>query len=158
MQIVESKWPGDNGKKEQLSIIKEHPQKKVRMAYLCIVGAHSVNGVAAIHTEILKNGITSAILVIFVEVFSLFYQIWPEKFNNKTNGVTPRRWIHQANRNLSNLLSSVLKGDRWVTQLSELVSLKPLATNPDFQERFAMCKRLAKVRHLVSQGQTSSIS
>lgn len=135
MQLVESRWPGDDEKKNTLSIFREYPTKTIRMAYLSIVGSHSINGVARIHSDILKN-----------EFFSLFYSIWPEKFNNKTNGVTPRRWVNQSNRNLANLITKTLKSDTWLTNLSEISKLKAFAGDKAFQEQIALCKKKAKER------------
>jgi len=106
---------------------------QVRMAHLAIVGSHSVNGVAAIHTEILKN----------IELKD-FYEIYPEKFNSKTNGITPRRWLAKCNPGLSNLITESI-GDKWVSDLDELVNLKPLAKNKSFQEKFMDVKRANKV-------------
>ncbi|KKL73921.1 hypothetical protein LCGC14_2070080, partial [marine sediment metagenome] len=86
-------WPGDVAKQQALSLIEEGQDPQVRMAYLAIVGSFSVNGVAALHTELLKEGL-----------FKTFYELWPEKFNNKTNGVTPRRWIAHCNPKLTQLI------------------------------------------------------
>lgn len=117
------------------------------MAHLGIIGSHSVNGVAgminsrylvlirfAIHTEILKQ-------VVFVE----FYELWPDKFNNKTNGVTPRRWIHVANHSLSELLTETLGSDEWMTNLACVEKLRDVADDPNFQKKFMQVKRKAKV-------------
>lgn len=116
------------------------------MAHLAIIGSHSVNGVAgmsnhsmssdktAIHTEILKQ-------VVFVE----FYELWPEKFNNKTNGVTPRRWVHVANRPLSDLLTETLGSDEWMTNLTCVEKLREFAKDPVFLCKFWEVKKKAKV-------------
>jgi starch phosphorylase len=106
---------------------------QIRMAHLAIVGSHSVNGVAAIHTEILKD----------IELKD-FYEIYPEKFNNKTNGITPRRWLQKCNPGLSKLITNTI-GDGWTTDLNKLVELKPYATDSSFQEQFMSVKRDNKV-------------
>jgi glycogen phosphorylase len=97
MDEVDAKWPGDNAAKAELSLIEEGAHRKVRMANLAIVGSHSVNGVAALHTKLIKSHLVPR-----------FNALWPEKFNNKTNGVTPRRWINQANPALAALLNETL--------------------------------------------------
>ena len=120
--------PGDNARLARMSIIEEGPEKHVRMANLAIIGSHSVNGVAAIHTEILKNN-----------VFRDFYELWPEKFNNKTNGITQRRWLKLCNPKLSDLISSRI-GEGWTTDLYELKKLAPLADDAAFQEEWRKVK------------------
>eukprot|EP01125_Pyxidicula_operculata_P006695 TRINITY_DN2301_c0_g1_i1.p2 TRINITY_DN2301_c0_g1~~TRINITY_DN2301_c0_g1_i1.p2 ORF type:complete len:435 (-),score=81.04 TRINITY_DN2301_c0_g1_i1:34-1338(-) len=135
MLEVEHKWPGDNAKKRDLSVFHEGPIKKVRMAYLAVVCCHSTNGVAEIHTEILKNS-----------VFHYFYQLWPQRFNNKTNGVTPRRWIHQANPYLSELITLKLGSDEWITNLGSIANIKKFENDMDFHKRFRECKYRAKLR------------
>ncbi|MCL2364498.1 MAG: glycogen/starch/alpha-glucan phosphorylase [Defluviitaleaceae bacterium] len=105
----------------------------VRMAHLAIVGSHSVNGVAAIHTEILKN----------IELAN-FYEIYPEKFNNKTNGITPRRWLAKCNPGLSGLITETI-GDHWKRDLNDLQKLKPLAGDSAFQQKFMDIKRDNKI-------------
>jgi starch phosphorylase len=107
---------------------------QVRMAHLAIVGGHSVNGVAAIHSEILKK----------IELKD-FYEIYPEKFNSKTNGITPRRWIAKCNPELSSLVTKTLGSDAWVSDLSQLAKLKPLAKDAAFQESFMGVKRNNKI-------------
>jgi len=106
---------------------------QIRMAHLAIVGSHSINGVAAIHTEILKD----------IELKD-FYEIYPEKFNNKTNGITPRRWIQKCNPKLSKLITNTI-GDGWTADLNKLVDLKPYAKDSAFQEEFMAVKRANKV-------------
>jgi starch phosphorylase len=105
---------------------------QVRMAFLAIVGSHSVNGVAAIHTNILKK-----------QELKDFYDIYPEKFNNKTNGITQRRWLMHCNPLLAALITEAI-GDKWITDLSELAKLVPLSTEPAFQEKFMKVKRANK--------------
>ncbi len=106
---------------------------KVRMAWLAIYGSHSVNGVAALHTDILKR-----------DTLKEWYQLWPEKFSNKTNGVTPRRWLRMANPRLSALLTELLGSEEWVTQLDKLATLAPLAQNDDIMRRFLEIKSSCK--------------
>jgi len=108
---------------------------QVRMAHLAIVGSHSVNGVAAIHSNILKE----------IELRD-FYEIYPEKFNNKTNGITPRRWIAKCNPLLSQLVTKTIGNDGWISDLSQLTKLKPLAGDAAFQENFMRVKRENKVQ------------
>jgi starch phosphorylase len=121
--------PGDMSLLRRMSIIDEAGEKRVRMAHLAVVGSHKVNGVAALHTKLMKGSIFSD--------FDLFY---PDKIVNKTNGITPRRWLHQANRGLSLLISSQL-GNHWVTNLDELKQLAPLAEDSDFRAEFSTVKR-----------------
>ncbi len=115
LRIVSLKWPGDIARQQRMSIIEEGPQRYVRMAWLAIVGSFSVNGVAALHSQLLRDGL-----------FHDFYQLWPERFNNKTNGVTPRRWVAHANPGMTALISEKI-GDGWIADLSQIAQLKPLA-------------------------------
>jgi starch phosphorylase len=131
---VEAKWGHDGGRASRMSIIEEGDEKRVRMATLAIVGSHSVNGVAALHSEILKN-----------ELFRDFSQFWPKKFNNKTNGVTQRRWLLKCNPPLSKLISDAI-GDRWITDLYALKKLAPLAGDASFQTKWRECKLAGKKR------------
>lgn len=131
---VGKRWPGDMGRLARMSLIEEGPEKQVRMAYLAIVGSFSVNGVAALHTRLLSQGL-----------FRDFYELWPHKFNNKTNGITPRRWLAWSNPALSALITEVI-GDRWLTDLSWLRELKPLAADPQFQQRWEEVRRYNKKR------------
>lgn len=129
---VSMKWPADLDKQRRMSIIDEH--NNVCMAYLAIVGSHSVNGVAALHSELLKEGL-----------FNDFYQLWPEKFNNKTNGVTQRRWLAGCNPELRALLKEKI-GEDWITELTELKKIEPLATNATFQQAWYEVKQNNKQR------------
>ncbi|MEA3405830.1 MAG: glycogen/starch/alpha-glucan phosphorylase [Pseudomonadota bacterium] len=129
---VSMKWPGDNDRKRRMSIIDEH--NNVSMAFLAIVGSHSVNGVAALHSQLLKDGL-----------FNDFYQLWPEKFNNKTNGVTQRRWLAGCNPELRSLLKDKI-GEDWITQLTELEQIEAYASNPDFQKAWRKVKQNNKKR------------
>ena len=121
-------YPNDNDRLAGMSIIAEGPEKQVRMATLAIAGSHSVNGVAALHSEILKT-----------RVFRDFYELWPEKFNNKTNGITQRRWLRLCNPKLSSLISSRI-GEGWTTDLYELRKLVPLADDASFREEWRRVK------------------
>jgi starch phosphorylase len=131
---VQSRFPGDSERLGRMSIIEEHWEKRVRMAHLAIVGSHSVNGVAALHTEILKNGL-----------FRDFHEMYPERFNNKTNGITQRRWLKLANPSLSALIDSSI-GEEWAGDLFELKKLSPLAENAEFRNRWQEVKRQNKLR------------
>jgi starch phosphorylase len=131
---VARRYPGDQARIQRMSLIEEVPERKVRMANLAIVGTHSTNGVAAIHSELLKK-----------KVVKDFAEMFPERFNNKTNGVTPRRWLLMANPELSGLITEAI-GDKWVTDLDELQRLKPLADDAAFREKFRKAKRRAKER------------
>ena len=130
---VEKKWPGDVHKKQVLSLIEEGGTQMVRMANLSVVGSHSVNGVAALHTQLLKS-----------DLFPEFDQLYPGKFNNKTNGITPRRWLLACNPRLSHLITSKI-GDGWVRNLDELRKLEPLATDAEFQNDFMSVKHANKI-------------
>ena len=125
---VADHWPGDTARLQRMSIIEEGPEPQIRMAYLGIVGSHSVNGVAALHTRLLREGL-----------FRDFHELTPEKFNNKTNGVTPRRWLAHCNPGLSELLDDVV-GPGWVTDMQRLQDLRALAVDSGFQERFMAVK------------------
>lgn len=128
-------WPGDNDLLRRVSIIDDAPGgKRVRMSHLAIVGSHKVNGVAKIHTELMKE-----------TIFSDFDRIFPGKIVNMTNGVTPRRWIKQANPGLSALITSRI-GPDWIRDLSRLSDLVPFADDPAFRGEFAAVKRANKER------------
>ena len=131
---VASRFPGDADRVRRVSLIEEGPIKHVRMAHLAIVGSHSTNGVAAIHSELLRTTTVNDLAEMF-----------PERFNNKTNGVTPRRWLLVANQPLARAISEAI-GDEWVTDLAQLARLKPLADDGDVRRAFRSAKRDAKVR------------
>ncbi len=131
---VRARFPGDNGRLARVSLIAEGQEKRVRMANLAIVGTHSTNGVAEIHSRLLRSTVVSDLAEIF-----------PDRFNNKTNGVTPRRWLLLANPDLAKLISSAI-GDLWISDLSQLKKLVPLADDASFLEGFRAAKRAAKVR------------
>jgi starch phosphorylase len=124
----------DDAAVARMSLIEEGTPKMVRMANLAVVGSHSVNGVAALHTELLKS-----------ELFPEFDRLWPGKFNNKTNGVTPRRWVMQANPELASVLNEVI-GPAWATDPAELLRLELLAEDDAFRRRFREIKRANKER------------
>ena len=131
---VSMHWPGDNDRLRRMSIVEEGEEQQVRMAHLAIVGSFSVNGVARLHTELLQNGL-----------FSDFHTLWPHKFNNKTNGVTPRRWLAACNPELASLITETI-GDHWVTDLSQLKKLEPYAEDAQFRQRWHAIKQAAKQR------------
>jgi len=134
LQQVAQRWPGDTDRLRRMSLIEEGPEQQVRMAYLAIVGSFSVNGVAALHSQLLQQGL-----------FRDFYELWPGKFNNKTNGVTQRRWLAWCNQDLSRLISSRIGGG-WVTDLEQLALLRPLAEDEDFQQQWLRVKTANKIR------------
>jgi starch phosphorylase len=129
---VRTRFPGDQGRVERVSLVEEGPTKHVRMANLAIVGSHSTNGVAAIHSRLLR-AITVKDLA----------EMYPERFSNKTNGVTPRRWLLMANPALARTITEAI-GDGWMTDLSQLSKLKPLAGDKGLRDDFRKAKREAK--------------
>ena len=134
LQLVEAKWPGDNGKKAVCSIIEENGHRQVRMANLSVAGSHAVNGVAALHTALLKK-----------DLFPEFDALYPGKFQNKTNGITPRRWLLKANPRLSDLITRRLGSEAWVRDLDLLRGLEKAANDAAFQKEFMAIKRANKV-------------
>jgi len=132
LEHLSTLYPGNEDMMRELSIIEEGAEKKVRMANLAIIGSHAINGVAALHTEILK-----------ASVFKDFYRIWPGKFNNKTNGITQRRWLKLCNPKLSTLISEKI-GDGWATDLFELKKIIPYAGDTEYQQRWFDIKRANK--------------
>jgi starch phosphorylase len=127
-----SRFPGDEGRIQRVSLVEEGAERKIRMANLAIVGSHSTNGVAALHSELLRKTTVKDLAEIF-----------PERFNNKTNGVTPRRWLLLANPALSQAITDAI-GDSWITSLTQLSLLKPLAADKSFRDAFQRAKRQAK--------------
>jgi starch phosphorylase len=119
---------------ERMSLIQEGTPKQVRMANLAVVGSHSVNGVAALHTELLK-----------ANLFADYNALWPEKFNNKTNGVTPRRWLLASNPELARLITEAI-GPGWITDCAQLKKLEPMAEDAGFRRLFRAIKRDNKER------------
>jgi starch phosphorylase len=131
---VRARFPGDDGRTARASLVEEGPERKIRMANLAIVGSHSTNGVAAIHSGLLRT----------VTVKDLA-EMFPERFNNKTNGVTPRRWLLLANPALARTITAAI-GDGWITDLEQLGHLTPLAGDAGFLDAFRKAKREAKSR------------
>ena len=129
---VMARFPGDSARVTRMSLIEEGPERKVRMANLAIVGSHSTNGVAALHSELLRTKLAKD-----------FAEMFPGRFNNKTNGVTPRRWLLLANPSLASLITEAI-GDKWITDLEQLEKLRPLADDAGFRGRFRAAKRDAK--------------
>jgi len=140
------RFPGDGGRLERISLVEEKPSRKIRMANLAIVGSHSTNGVAAVHSKLLRTTTVKDLADMF-----------PERFNNKTNGVTPRRWLLEANPGLSEVITKAI-GDTWITDLSELHKLKALAGDSAFQGAFHTSKRAAKARFVAWLKTTSGQS
>ena len=131
---VQTRFPGDDARTERMSLIEERPVKRVRMAHLAILGSHSTNGVAAMHSELLRTTVVKD-----------FADMFPERFNNKTNGVTPRRWLLLANPALSQLITDAI-GEGWVVDLAKLRQLVACADAPAFRSAFRQAKRAAKRR------------
>jgi starch phosphorylase len=129
---VKKQFPEDPDLLRRISFIEENEHKQIRMPYLSIVGCHTINGVAALHTDLLKT-----------TVFKDFYKIFPERFQNKTNGITPRLWLRNANPELSELISKHI-GDEWITDLTQLRKLQPLADDVEFQTMWQAVKRTKK--------------
>lgn len=133
---VAARWPGDIDRLGRMSLIEEGHEQQVRMAYLAIVGSFSVNGVAELHSDLLKHGL-----------FRNFYELWPGRFNNKTNGITPRRWLAACNPELAALITEAI-GDGWVTDLTRLAQLRPFCEDAAFRERWHSIKHHNKERLL----------
>jgi len=131
---VRVRFPGDEGRVERVSLVEEGSPRKIRMANLAIVGSHSTNGVSAVHSKLLRTTTVKDLAEMF-----------PERFSNKTNGVTPRRWLREANPALAREITQVI-GDRWITDLSLLKQLEPFAEDSNARERFLTSKREAKVQ------------
>ena len=132
LEHVAQEYPGDTGKLRNMSLIEEGEVKKIRMAHLAVVGSHSINGVAALHSELLKT-----------RLFPDFYRMYPERFNNKTNGITPRRWLLQANPRLAELIGDKI-GDGWITDLDQLRRLEPFTEDAAFRARWREIKHANK--------------
>jgi starch phosphorylase len=133
---VRKEHPGDEDRARRMSIIEEGSQRKVRMAHLAVVGTHSTNGVAKIHSDLLRT-----------HLLADFAAMFPQRFNNKTNGVTPRRWLLQANPALAELITDTI-GDGWVTDLDHLEQLVPFAEDSSFRAAFLRAKGAAKMRFI----------
>lgn len=134
LHMVNHHFPGDTGLLQRVSIIDESHGRRVRMAHLAVVGSHTVNGVAALHSELLKT-----------TLFADFNKIYPGKLTNVTNGITPRRWLNQANPELTALIAKAI-GDGFQKDLTKLVKLTPLADDKDFRKAFRVVKKSNKVR------------
>jgi len=143
---VRKRFPGDEDLVRRVSLIEEGPVRKVRMANLAIVGSHSTNGVAAIHTQLLRTTTVKDLAVIF-----------PERFNNKTNGVTPRRWLRLCNLPLASTITDAI-GDGWITDLSELSRLKPLADDASFRSAVLGAQRECKTQFAAWLKSTSGLT
>lgn len=140
-------YPGDTEKLRRLSIVEEGEKKQVRMAHLAIIGSHSVNGVSELHSRLICTSLVPD-----------FYELFPHKFNSKTNGVTPRRWLKLANPRLSTLIDSVI-GEEWITDLQKLRALEPFAEDEAFQEQFRQIKQINKLRlaHFIRENANVSV-
>ncbi|KAH6765681.1 alpha-glucan phosphorylase 2 [Perilla frutescens var. hirtella] len=136
IKMIQSTKPDLEGKLSDLRILDNNPQKPVvRMANLCVVSAHTVNGVAQLHSDILK-----------AELFSDYVSVWPTKFQNKTNGITPRRWLRFCNPELSHIITKWLKTDQWVNNLDLLANLRQFADNSELQGEWESAKLASKQR------------
>jgi starch phosphorylase len=131
---VRHHFPGDAERLQRMSIIDESDGRRLRMAHLAMVGSHRVNGVSAIHTELMKK-----------TIFADFHAMYPDRIVNVTNGITPRRWLNQANPGLSTLVTKHI-GKNWASDLSALETLRPLAEDPEFRRRFREVKHANKAR------------
>jgi starch phosphorylase len=132
--MVNHQFPGDNALLQRVSIIDEANGKRIRMAHLAVIGSHTVNGVAALHSELLKT-----------TLFADFHKIYPKKLTNVTNGITPRRWLNQANPELTSLISKAI-GTGFQKELTKLIKLAPLADDKDFRKAFRLVKKHNKQR------------
>lgn len=131
-KLVTAKFPDDADRAARMAIVEEGPDAHVRMAHLSVVGSHTTNGVAALHSELLKE-----------TLFKDFYELWPHRFQNKTNGITQRRWLLASNPQLSKIIDDKI-GNDWVTDLSQLEGLEPYAKDSDFQAQFMQVKEEKK--------------
>lgn len=140
LELIRNTFPGDEERVARMSIIDESGEKYIRMAHLACVGSSAINGVAALHTDLLKSGILKD-----------FHELWPNKISNKTNGVTPRRWMVLNNQKLADLISSKI-GTSWVKNLYELKKLENFAKNTAFQKEWSLCKSSVKayLAHYIS--------
>lgn len=132
---IRLRYPGNHARLARMSLIEEGGHKQIRMAHLACVGSHTVNGVAELHTELIKQ-----------ELMRDFYEMYPNKFQNKTNGVTPRRWVLLSNPQLSGLITKTLGSDRWVKHLDDLRGLEAHADRPEFRAEWQQIKQANKER------------
>jgi len=133
LELLKERYPGDAGRLARMSLIEEGTDKKIRMANLACIGSHMVNGVAALHSQLLKT-----------DVLRDFYELWPERFTNMTNGVTPRRWLLCSNPRLANLITAKI-GQEWITNLDELKRLEPLVADDNFRQEWRQIKQANKM-------------
>ncbi len=134
IEEISHRWPGNNDRIRRMSLIQEGSEPVIRMSYLAIVGSFSVNGVAALHSKLLTEGL-----------FRDFAELWPHKFNNKTNGVTQRRWLAACNPKLSALITEKI-GSAWITDLAQLRKLEEFADDEEFQKEWSSIKLANKLR------------
>jgi starch phosphorylase len=146
LEGVARRWPGDDRRQHDMSLILEGGERQVRMANLAIVGSHAVNGVAALHSELVKT-----------QLVPDFYELWPDKFQNKTNGVTHRRWLAYANPDLARLITSCI-GDGWIRDFAQIRQLEAYAEDASFQERFREIKQANKKHLAAIARKTSDVS
>ncbi|MGA8595364.1 MAG: glycogen/starch/alpha-glucan phosphorylase [Bryobacteraceae bacterium] len=146
LDLVRTRWPQEPLRLKEVSLVEESGERAVRMAHLAIVGGHAVNGVAALHSELVKH-----------ELLPTFYELWPEKFQNKTNGVTHRRWLAYANSGLASLITSAI-GDSWIGDFSQIRELEPFAGDPGFLEKFREIKHRRKQALALLMAQNTGIS
>jgi len=146
LESVKKQFPDDTDLLRRISFIEENDHKQIRMPYLSIVGSHTINGVAELHTELLKT-----------TVFKDFYKLFPERFQNKTNGITPRLWLRNVNPELSKIITAKI-GDGWITELQQLRQLEAFADDPEFQQSWRSEKRLKKEQLANWLKQNSGIS
>jgi starch phosphorylase len=133
LDMARKRWPADPLRLKEVSLIEESGERSVRMAHLAIAGGHAVNGVAALHSELVKH-----------ELMPAFHELWPEKFQNKTNGVTHRRWLAYANPELSKLITSAI-GNEWIRDFSRIRALEPFADDPAFRAGLRNVKHQRKL-------------
>jgi len=134
LEEVAHRFPGDEGRIRRMSLISEEGAKKVRMAHLAVIGSHSVNGVARLHTHLMRT-----------RIFADFAEMYPERFNNKTNGITPRRWLLKCNPGLAALISEHIS-EGWITDLDRIREIEPIADEPEFRARWREVKLANKQR------------
>ena len=142
---VSTRWPGDHAMQQRLSIVTDGEHGQIRMAHLAVVGSFSVNGVAELHSRLLRSGL-----------FKDFYDLWPERFNNKTNGVTPRRWLAHCNPEAATLITDAI-GEGWVKDYSRIELLRPLAEDKAFRNKWHSVKQANKRRLKDFVGQQTGI-
>ena len=145
LERVRERFPGDDGRVSRVSLVEEGGDRKIRMANLAIVGSHSTNGVAAIHSELLRTATVRDLA-----------ELYPDRFNNKTNGITPRRWLLMANPGLASCINEAI-GDAWITDLAELSRLRPLVEDAGFRDSVRRAKHDAKSRFVTWLNSTANV-